>query len=68
MRNLLSQSYQAGPPMPVNIEPCWFTGPRAEVIRKYNEFIEILDDENLDMADRINAVKHSGTISEPGNY
>ena len=53
--------------MPVNIDPCWFTGSRAEVIRKYNEFIEILDDENLDMADKINDAMHRGTIQESGN-
>ena len=68
MRNVLSRSYQAGPPMSVNIEPCWFTGSRAEVMTKYHEFIEILDDENLDMANKINDAKRRETISESGNY
>lgn len=67
MRNLVSRPYQAGLPMPVNIEPCWFTGPRAEVMRKYNEFIEILDDENIDMISKINDAKQNGMISESGN-
>ena len=53
--------------MPVNIEPCWFTGPRAEVMGKYNEFIEILDDENIDMISKINDAKQNGIISESGN-
>ena len=54
--------------MPVNIDPCWFSGPRTEVIRKYNDFKDILEDEDNDMTVKINDAKHRGSISESGYY
>jgi len=54
--------------MPVNIQPCWFSGPQAEVIRKYNDFKDILEDEDNDMTIKINDAKHRGSISESGYY
>ena len=69
MRNLISRPYRPGVPlMPVSIDPCWFSGPRTEVIRKYNDFKDILEDEDNDMTVKINDAKHRGSISESGYY
>ena len=67
MRNLISRPYRPNMPlMSVNIEPCWFSGSRAEVLRKYNDFKEILEDEDNDMTVKINDAKHRGSISDSG--
>ena len=69
MQNLISRPYRPGVPlMPVSIDPCWFSGPRTEVIRKYNDFKDILEDEDNDMTVKINDAKHRGSISESGYY
>ena len=69
MRNLISRPYRPNVPlMSVNIEPCWFSGSQAEVLRKYNDFKEILEDEDNDMTVKINDAKHRGSISDSGYY
>ncbi len=68
MRNLISRSFRPNPPMPVNVEPCWFSGSQAEVVRKFNDFKQIIKDEDLDMTTKINDAKHRGSISDSGNY
>ena len=67
MRNLQSRVYHPLPPMLVNIDPCWYSGSRREVLRKFNDFKEFITIQDAELTDKIDNIKRNGNIQESGN-
>ena len=67
MRNLRSRPFEPAPAMMVNVQPCWFSGSQADVMRKFNDFKQIIADHDLQLENQINDIKHRGSIRESGN-
>ena len=66
MRNLQSRVYHPLPPMLVNIDPCWYEGSRREVLRKFNDFKELITVQDTELTNKIDNIKQNGNIPESG--
>ena len=67
MRNLRSRVYDPLPPMPVSVQPCWYSGSPAESARKFNDFKRFITEQDHALKHKIDDIKSRGSISESGN-
>ena len=67
IKEIRSQDWVEGPERPINVQPCWFSGSPAEVMRHYADFKEILRADDRRVSEKIHDIKQRNSISETGN-
>ena len=68
IKEIRSQDWVEGPERPINVQPCWFSGSPAEVMRHYADFKEILRADDSQVSEKIRVIKERNSISETGNF